>query len=106
MAKDKTVADEFLALHLFRRRAFRLIKRALELDGHHKSYEGTVELRFPSYFEEEAQSGSGAERPEYTITLNCYVLGPGRHHQWSGRTIQEAVDKANESLNKWERELD
>lgn len=76
------------------------IKRQLEIDGHHKSYEGTWELTFsyPNYFEDETAS---AEPDFYQITLHCYVIGPSRHYDWHGESWDECLSKCELDIEKW-----
>lgn len=68
----------------------------------HKSYEGVFEIGFsyPSYFE---MNGDGTNDifDTVTIMLHCYVIGPYRHYKWSGRTIEEAVNKARKEIESW-----
>lgn len=33
--------------------------------------------------------------------LHCYVIGPSRHYEWRGRTMDEALDKAEADINTW-----
>ena len=42
----------------------------------------------------------------YLIRLHCYVLGPGRHYEWKGRTLKNALDKAEKDINQWIRRDD
>lgn len=75
----------------------------VDISDGHKSYEGTFELGFsyPSYFDKKWDGVS--DEPEYvTIMLHCYVIGPNRHYEWHGRTIEEAVNKAREEIESWE----
>lgn len=79
------------------------IKKALDEDGHCKSYEGAFEVKtcFPNYFDDE-ESTQGAEF--YVITLHCYVLGYARHYKWSGKTFAEALEKAEREIESWLQE--
>ncbi len=85
--------DRFLCL---RSKIFDLIDKALEEDGHHKSYEGAMSIHFPNKFE------------DYTGTLRiellCYVLGNGRRHEWEGKTLTEILDKIDVTIGRWEWE--
>lgn len=92
----------FLAL---RRRVMQAIRRQLEQDSTCKSYEGTFEIfvSYPDYFDREYDNKS--DQPDfYIIRLHCYVLGPGRHYEWKGRTLKNALDKAEKDINQWIRE--
>ena len=93
----------FLAL---RRRVMAAIKKALEIDPGCKSYEGCMELliEYPNYFE---LNESEEDTPSwYEIRLHCYVLGPARHYEWMGRTLNEALDKAEKEINQWIEEVE
>lgn len=72
-------------------------------DGCCKSYEGTWELlvSYPNYFEDETAT---AKPDYYQVTLHCYVLGPGRHYEWSGKTWAEVFRKCNADIDKWIKE--
>ena len=86
--------DRFLTL---REKVFFAIQKELQMDGHHKSYEGTFEITtcYPNYFD-------NANEPDfYTITLHCYVLGPKRHYEWVGKTLDEALDNAEREITEW-----
>jgi hypothetical protein len=71
------------------------IDRALEMDSYCKGYEGAIRLRIdlPGYF------GSGD--PLYTLELDCYVLGPGRHYEWHGVDAALVFRCATADVRKW-----
>ena len=82
------------------------VKKALEIDPCCKPYEGSMELliEFPDYFELDR---SEADAPNwYVIKLHCYVLGPARHYEWRGRTLDEALDAAEEKISMWIAEVE
>ena len=92
----------FLAL---RRRVMQAIRRELERDSYCKSYEGTFEIlvSYPDYFDWE--DDNKPDQPNfYLIRMHCYVLGSGRHNEWEGRTLKEALDEAEKDINQWIRE--
>lgn len=63
-----------------------------------KSYEGAIELtyEYDNYFEsEEPPENASTVR----ITLHCYVLGSGRHHEFCGHTLKEAAERFSEWLD-------
>lgn len=76
-----------------RKDLFDAIDYSLKMDGHHKNYEGRITLCWPPRFED-----------EYTITLDCYVIGPGRHYYWTGKTPDDALDKAEKDIREWIKE--
>ena len=78
-----------------------MIRKELELGDCHKSYEGTweVAVEYPDYFEDD----TGTAPPRwYCLKLHCYVLGPARHYDWTGKTFGEALDKAEREIAQWE----
>ena len=89
----------FLAL---RRRVIQAIRRELEQYSYCKSYEGTFEIlvSYPDYFDWE--DDNNPDQPNFfLIRMHCYVLGPGRHYEWRGRTLKNALDKAEKDINQW-----
>lgn len=93
----------FLAL---RRKIMAGIKKALEIDCSCKSYEGFMELviEFPDYFELDNSEDDAPNR--YVVRLHCYVLGPARHYEWRGRTLDEALDAAEKEISMWIAEVE
>lgn len=89
-------AEDSIRLAAFQQRIFRCIEDELQRDGHHKSYEGAVEvsMSLPNIFETERGIS-------WAITLHCYVLpADGRHHSFSGRTFSEAMALAEAWADK------
>jgi hypothetical protein len=82
-------------IEYLRRLLFYGIRIALEQDSHCKSYEGAVEVRYPDFFE--WREGEGP----WTVKVHCYVLGPSRHYDFSGATLDEAVGKAIDAVEAW-----
>lgn len=70
-----------------------------------KSYEGTFEWNvcYPNYFEDETGDSGVCS---FVLTLHCYVLGPARHYNWSGKTMDEVLDKAEKDIYEWIGEAD
>lgn len=88
--------EESIRLAALRERLFRCIEDELNRDGHHKSYEGALEvtLAFPCIFER-------SQPPEWHIVWHCYVVPEeGRHVSWKGRTLAEALAQAEAAANK------
>jgi hypothetical protein len=79
-----------------REELFDAIKKDLEKDGHCKSYEGAMEIGFPNFFDD-----SAPHENSWRITLHCYVVGPRRHYEWMGKTLDEAVGKMEKDIKKW-----
>jgi hypothetical protein len=92
--------NEFLYL---RKRLFKAMDKYFEEDtGGCKSYEGafSIGLKYPDYFEKNDQ-------PKYFIHLDLYVLAPaGRHHEWEGDTIEEALGKCKKDILSWIKEYE
>ena len=96
----KKEQERFVAL---RKRVMNAIAKEFEEDCYGKSYEGTFELivGYPNYYEDE----DGAQGPDsYCVRLHCYVLGPGRHYDWFGKTFGEALTKAEREIGSWLKE--
>lgn len=68
----------------------------LKSDGGHKSSEAaiSVSMHIPNMFQQEAGI-------EWSIEVYSYVLGPNRRHYFLGKTIGEAVSKAEDAVNSW-----
>ena len=81
---------DFRRFFKFRKDVFRLIEKVDE--GYHKSYEGAVDLKFCYQNIYEAKNVEDIDCVE--IELHCYLLVNGRHIAWEGKTLSEALDKA------------
>lgn len=86
--------ERFYALRQY---VFDNIKQALAEDSHCKSYEGSMSIQFPDYFD-------GLLSDSWAITLDCYVFGPNRHYRWTGDTFLEALEKAEKEIKSWTHE--
>lgn len=84
----------------YRKELFAAIAEALELDGHHKHYEGQIKLSYliPGYFNDN-------EPGRFQLEVDCYVLGPERHYRYHGSSPSECVSKAKRDLTEWVEEL-
>ena len=91
-------AGDSAAIEAFRALVFRGVKEALEFDGHHKSYEGRVGIVYPSYFD--ATEPETEDKP-FVVVLDCYVLGPHRHYEWRGATLDWALRLATADVEEW-----
>ena len=80
--------EAWVEFYKVRQETFDAIKECLEEDGHCKSYEGRFEVDWPNYFDTQDDSVEG-----WNIHLACYLLGPHRGYDWSGKTFAEAVEK-------------
>lgn len=85
------------------KRLRKLVMKAIseiDLSDGCKSYEGTFEwtVCYPNYFGDET-GDSGA--CFFVLVLHCYVLGPGRHYEWTGKTMDEALKKAEKDICRW-----
>ena len=80
----------------FRKEVFRRIGYRLEQQGHHKSYEGALELtqHWPDFFSPDAES------PTWSLTLHCYLLCAGRHQTWEGKSLDDCLDQAEAWLKE------
>lgn len=90
------------AMDRFRKLRKRVMKAISEIDLSYgcKSYEGTFEwtVCYPNYFEDETGDMGSTS---FVLTLHCYVLGPARHYDWYGKTMDEVLDKAEKEINSW-----
>jgi hypothetical protein len=59
-------------------------------DHHSKRSEGCVTIDFPGFFTH-----------GYTVSVYSYVFGPSRQHDFTGETLQEAIDKAFKEVKGW-----
>lgn len=87
------------AMELFeavRGELFDAIRRSLASDGHCKSYEGALYIAhvWPNYFEH-------SEPPHYRVHLDCYVIGPNRHYDWTAQTMLGAVAAFAADVRQW-----
>lgn len=66
-----------------------------------KSTEGLFEVchSLADYYEEEYKGGYSGEL--WIVKLYCYVVGPSRHYEWKGRTLEDAVKKAENEIYGW-----
>lgn len=78
-----------------RTKLFSLIDKELEIDSHHKSYEGALDIVFNNRFCYDDYD------PDITIHLHCYVAPiKGRGTNFASQ------DDLDTFLTEWERELD
>jgi hypothetical protein len=81
------------AFSAFARDAVRL---AVKRSDCHKSSEGWLSIgwEWPNIFQTD-------QRPRAKIELYCYVLGPSRNYEWTGRTMEEAIARATADISIW-----
>lgn len=80
---------------------FEEIKNRLSEDGHCKSYEGALSIGFPDYFQSQPDSTRHENGDCFSIHLDCYVVGPSRHYDWTGHTLELALEKAEKDIRSW-----
>jgi len=66
-------------------------------DGHCKSYEGSVSVHFPSFFEMTDPN----HQPPVTLKLACYVLGPSRSYYWESTNVAGCIEQARTDIEGW-----
>lgn len=81
--------EDWVKFFKLRERIFDKIKKVDE--GYHKSYEGSVDVRFNFQNIYEAKDIKDIAFVE--IELHCYLLVDGRHITFEGKTFREALDK-------------
>jgi hypothetical protein len=97
--------EHFRNDHAALKRFYALRKRVMdaiaeEIENGCKSYEGAFEWTtcYPNYFEDE---NGVMNANHFVLTLHCYVLGPARHYDWHGKTMSEALDKAEKEISSF-----
>ena len=94
--------DENVHFLELRRKLFRAISKELAEDDVCLPDEGalSIEYIFPNYFD--FMYGEQTDAPCWVeIRLNCYVFGVARKHRWRGKSLKEALDKFENSLEGW-----
>lgn len=93
-------ATDFERFHRLREKTFAGIRKALEAnDGYGKPYEGAFEItqEYPNFYDDPDATSA----PIVRIKLHCYILGPARHYEWTGKTFVEALAKAEHDISDW-----
>jgi hypothetical protein len=96
---------DFEWFHRLREKTFAGIRKALEAnDGYGKSYEGAFEItqEYPNFYDDPDATNA----PIVHIKLHCYILGPARHYEWTGKTFAEALGKADADITAWTEGLE
>ena len=97
-------ADDYARFEQLRADLFDAIAKALDEDGHCKSYEGSFRLQFPNYFESLPSPSEMTDSEPWGILLDCYVIGPSRHYEWWGATFADVLQKADTDIRAWMHE--
>lgn len=65
-----------------------------------KSYEGLWEITIGT---PDATEDPNAELPPdwCKIVLHCYLVGPSRHYQWTGKSVEETFKRCKKDVEKW-----
>lgn len=95
------MVNEWQRFFKLRQRVFDAIRNIVEDpedDGHHKSYEGAMDVTFcfNNYFNADDVKDLALVK----IELHCYLLIDGRHEEWYGNTFAEALDKAERGIDR------
>lgn len=87
--------DETRRIIQLRERVRTSTYEAMKGDGHHKSGEGSVSVSFclPNIFD--------GDTPSWLVGVYSYVLGPNRNHIFHGKTLPEALAKAEDAVGEW-----
>ena len=65
-----------------------------------KSYEGAWDIQIG--IPDATDDPDAKLPPDYCkITLHCYLLGPSRHYEWTGETVEEAFKQCRKDVEKW-----
>lgn len=98
MTREELHKQETAALHrlaALRERLCLAIHRAIARDGHHKSYEGHMEVELPDAF-----------GGRCSAQLHCYVIGPSRHYGWMAERLHDLVNMMERDIDQWIHEAD
>lgn len=87
---------ELQRFQLLHRKVLDYVRRECEDGAAHKSYEGTMSLNItlPDAFDSDRS-------PYYRLTLDCYLLCPGRHAVWKGKDLDKVLDTAERQIAAW-----
>ena len=71
-------------------------------DYYGKSGEGSISIStyYPNYW----TSGDFYQPETFEVTVYSYVFGPNRNHEFSGRTLKEALIKAGKAVQEWTKQ--
>ena len=75
---------------------------ALKEDGYGKLSEAymTIQEHYCTFWD--YREGKDFFNPEsYLVTIYSYMLGPSRTHEFEGKTLSEALDKALDAVKEW-----
>ena len=77
---------------------FKLVEQEVAIDGHHKSYEGALNIRLPGVYE---------DTTDICLILSCYGCPMnGRAHYYEAPTLLECIDKLMFDLYIWQEDLE
>lgn len=96
-----TPRDEFQRLSKYRTDLFAEIKRAMEIYGHWKSYEGEIAVRMPG--------ANASPLSDWVLVVLCYVASDdetGSRYEYRGKTLAECLEQAERDLAAWRQETD
>lgn len=83
-----------------RKKLFAHLQTIIDSGEPGKSYEGIFEIlcSYPDAWEDPDANG----KPDYyEIRLHCYLIGPSRHYDWAGKTLEEAFQKCKNDVELW-----
>lgn len=95
----------------FRKKVVDIVWEAVKMTDCHKSSEGALAITiddkiysWKNVFTEDPRVSikkAKSKSKDVKIELFAYVLGPRRHHTWSGKDEIDAIEKASADLDKW-----
>lgn len=93
------LAKQFARFDELREMVDKAVEHAWECGELGKIYGGMWEL----HVEYPATDEGGTKRPPFfwKIMLHCYLIGPGSHYSWTGKTFKDALDKCYEDVVAW-----
>lgn len=88
--------EQGLRVSELRSRLIRSTYDALKEDGLHKSSEAAIDITFciPGMFSDD-------QSPRWCVMVYSYVLGPNRSHHFMGKSLNEAIAKAEDAVKTW-----
>lgn len=85
---------------VLRKKLAAYLQDCFENEAYGKWYEGTWTVA--SIFPDVYQDPKGELPPEsYVIKLDCYLVGPHRHYEWEGKTLDDAFDRCKKQVEIW-----
>lgn len=66
-----------------------------------KMYEGLFRINYTFPDASDCWDGIINKPCEVAIELHCYLVGPNRHYEWRGKTLEKALEKCEQDVYRW-----